>query len=460
VYILKYFYSSILTCLFTISARYRLPRLAALLFPLYTKKLKSADKSEKPINVLIIPKESFDEDVLTSLGQDGRFSIFSVYRMVFKTLAEGILHPSLDDNNYCSDDPEVQATKLAYRAFLDELWSKLGSLYNFQAVLSGNFGYFADHELAAALEARGVPFIVLQKENLKAPGFRDFFYNVYKTRRGPFLGRKILVYNNFERQLEIKAGVITPERIAITGMPRLDRLHQWRKNPLPEEGGRHRVLFFSFGPKTGLPIMTRKVRSGIKDGYERLPDDMDTLTWFQLSKDCHQALLRLARECPQLEVIIKSKVRERDSSAMKEMLGESNNMPSNVKIAVGGDPFQLITGSRVVCGFNTTGLFEALAAGKPVVMPRFGEMLNENMQPYIVDMEDAVEYARSPDELIDRLRHHAFDSRPHEPALGPDKIRILEKWMGNADGKSRMRVCESIVSSVNKETLPEEKGNS
>ena len=446
--LLKYLYSKVLVRVFTLCARYRMTWPAIFLFPIYIRKIKNADRSSIPINILIIPKEGFNEDVFSCLGQDGRFNIYTIYRMVTKVIAEGILHPSIDDNNYISDDPDVEATKKAYRDYLANLWAKLEYFYRFDAVLSGNFGYFAEHELAAALESRGVPFIILQKENLKTPGFMEFFSFLYRCRRGPFLGRRILVYNNIERQLEIDNGVINPDRVDITGMPRLDRIHAWRKSRATGQKGRSRVLFFSFGPKTGLPIMARKARGGVFRDYEKLPREVESLSWAGLCRDAHQAMIRLARSHPDVEVVIKAKIRERELSAMYEMLGGYEEIPSNLKIVAGGDPLELITESRVVCGFNTTALFEALAAGKPVIIPWFEEALDERMQPFIVDMEDAVEYADSSDELVNILYRHATDSGFQERNLDGKKKRILEKWVGNADGLAGERVRHAVLEEI------------
>ena len=50
-------------------------------------------------------------------------------------------------------------------------------------------------------------------------------------------------------------------------------------------------------------------------------------------------------------------------------------------------------------GFNTTALIEALALGKPVIVPRYGEAKDPDLQKFIIDLGDAVEYADSPREL-------------------------------------------------------------
>src|SRR5690606_6086715 len=115
-----------------------------------------------------------------------------------------------------------------YRAFLREVFRIVLEKVRIDAIVSGNFTYFAERELQHAAEEIGLPFIVLHKESLKSPGRQKFFEDLYRNRRGLFRGRRIIVYNNLERDVQIASGVAEPERISVCGMPRLDRAHQWR----------------------------------------------------------------------------------------------------------------------------------------------------------------------------------------------------------------------------------------
>lgn len=432
-------------------ARHRLAWLCALFLRLHVQKIKGTAYGTDPIDILIIPKEGFVDDILSSFGNEGSFNIYRVYRSALKAIAAGILHPSLDDNNYVSYDREINATKIQYRDFLREIWIRLDHLHFFQAVMGGNFGYYAERELGAALEEIGRPFIALHKENLKSPGRVEFFSHIYRTRRGIFHGRKVFVYNDIEKKVQMEAGVVENGRIVVTGMPRLDRIHRWRMehDVRSTETLSRNILFFSFWPKTGLPIVPRKIRSGVEGGYESLGRELDGLGWTRLLRDCHEAVIRLAKENPEITVFVKSKGRLRESSAMYEGLGPEKRYPENLKVIVGGDPFEQITGSKVICGFNTTGLLEGLAAGKKVVVPRFDEALDEKMQPYIIDLEDAVECAGSPHDLIDILKKHALSDDPPAVDLSPAAIRMLDKWVGNSDGRSGQRVCDALIKEIN-----------
>ena len=128
--------------------------------------------------VLMIEKDTFYEDVLACLGASREVRVHVAHRLVLKSIAAALLPPELDDDFYVSDDPEVIQAKQDYAAFLTAAWGVLSRLMPIDAVVSANFGYCAEREFAGALEALGVPFLALHKENLKSPGRMDFFYPV------------------------------------------------------------------------------------------------------------------------------------------------------------------------------------------------------------------------------------------------------------------------------------------
>ena len=107
-------------------------------------------------------------------------------------------------------------------------------------------------------------------------------------------------------------------------------------------------------------------------------------------------------------------------------------------------PFPLIVASSVVIGFNTTALLEALAAGKPVIVPQFGEADDPRMRPLVIDVGDAVERARSPEEIVERASTYLKATAPASSGLRPAAARALTHWVGNDDGHAGRRVREAI----------------
>lgn len=409
--------------------------------------------------LLMLPKDMFNEDMEASFGQSSDVSVYSLHRQLVKAVGRRYLPAHVDDNNYVGLSQEDESAKARYRGYWVRVWRWIDRWAGFDAVLTGNFGYYAERELGAALESLGTPFIAIHKECVRSPGYTRFFARIYREHRGPFTGRRILCYNNSERALEIDSGVVAAERVTVTGMPRMDRVHRLR---LRAEGrvreGRPRVLFFSFGAKATLPVIIRKMSAPPFTRYaQALEPDLESLRWSQLHEDTHKAMLRLALADPDVDVVIKTKgvEGEREEQLMRRILGVER-LPENLQVRYGGDPHDLMLGSDVVCGFNSTALFEAIAADVPVVVPRFGEAAASQMHDYLIDYEDAAEYAHDVDDLIARLLRRARERRRPRRDLPESSRRVLRRWVHNDDGLAGERVREAVLAEIAKARAPEE----
>ena len=429
-----------------IGARTGSPALVGGLLGLGVRDLAQGHGADAP-RLLTLPKGGFMEDVGAAFG-GGDFAVLGLARNHTKALYGGFLPIWVDDNSYKSAPPEMAARKARLRAFWIKAWPRVQAKANASAVLTGNFAYAAEQEFGAVVEASGIPFIAMHKEALKTPGLVNFFTTLYRDRRQAFQGRKILVYNTIEQGIQIDAGIIPPDRVEVCGMPRLDRIHRWRaraaQSPTPSD--RPMVLFLSFHPKTGLPVVPRK--PGALDGrLEALADGLGDVSWHDLSAQCHGAVLRLARDNPALDVVVKGKG---DLAKWLGLTGAAidQDRPSNLTLVVGGDPQDLIARASVVCGFTTTALLESIAAGKQVVVPRFAEALNDAMKPFFLDLGDAVDHANSAGDLYDRLLAGAAVPVPPPQDLSVHVSEILDHWAGNADGKAGDRVRVAVMAEI------------
>ena len=403
------------------------------------------------VGVLALPKAGFIEDLAASVGGDARFRVVALDRTLIKAMAATFLPSHLSDNAYKTDAPGDAAARAAYRTFWHRVWPRLQRLLGTDVVMTANFSYYAEQELAAAVGEAGQAFLPLHKECLRPPLLADFYRDTYAARKLPFRGTAVLVYNAFERGAQVSAAMVDQDRVLITGMPRLDFVHAWRvsrRRSRELDARPPQVLFMSFNDKTGLPVRKRRVDGVFRDD---LPADLDSLCWTKLAPRCHATMVELARRHPDINVVVKTKDHARAFATLKQEFGAGFAAPANLSIRVGGDPFELFTESDVICAFNSTSLFEALAAGLPVVVPAFDEAADPRHAPYLVDLGAAAETARSPDELIDKLAtiaraRHAGNSATSE--IDPAAAQALETWVGNADGRAGERVRHAIEQAV------------
>jgi hypothetical protein len=402
--------------------------------PLDINRLNSARYRHRAL-VLNSGKDEFFQDIEASFPEGSDFELVCWPSSALRCIANELLAPSLQHDDYISKDPAVEQSKLRYRSFLKRVWEHHQAAYRIDAVIGANFGYCIQREFATALELAGTPFIVVQKENLNAsgPARRAVWHRIYKEKRGPFGGRKILVYNDIERDLEVSSGIIDAQNVVVTGMPRLDKLHQWRRdNAGPAKNiGTPQVLFFAFSLQEKLP-KAQPIESSVTGQ-----------SWGSFWEQTHRAILALARENPDIRIVVKTKGNARQDTATYQIL-QNGELPANLKIVSGGDARDLITESHVVIGFNTTGLLEAIAIGKPVITPRFGEACDETMREFILDLGDAVDYADSPQQIVEKACTYARKPPDIPLVLSGQVARALKYWLGNDDGKSGQRVLDVV----------------
>ncbi len=433
--------------LLTRLARAGRPRLAARLMAHHCVRIKPAGPGGA--SLLFLPKPGFSEDIRASAGRDARLGLVAMDRGLLKAVAAAFLPPAIDDNYYRNARAEHGARMDAYRAFLAELWPVLRRRLGVRGVLTGNFSYFAEQELCAVVDTAGDAFIAMHKECLKTPGLEPFFEYTYRDRKLPFAGRLITVYNEIERGIQVAAGVAPAERIHVTGMPRLDEVHHWRegRNGAGErQPGPPRVLFMSFNDQTGAP----KIQHKDERGWEDLPPEFDNVAFPTLVRECHAAMVDLARLHPEIEVRIKTKNHAVALATIEEAFGTKADLPANLHFILGGDPFAPLTAADVVCAFNSTSMFEALAAGKTVVQPHFAEAADPRLKTFIVDLGAGARTADSRAALVDLL---AATARERAAAgtgdgLAPEAMASLQHWTGNPDGRAGRRTADLIAESL------------
>ena len=388
--------------------------------------------------VLIIEKAIFNDDAMAALGGVDDIQVFGIGRAVLKAMAVALLPRHLcADDTYVADDPAARLGKARYRRFLGEMWRHLTRLGGYDAVITGNWAYWAERELGAVLEELGVPFIVLHKEGIKPPARSELLRHLFRKTRGQFMGRRMLVYHEDERHHQLQGDIARDDQIVIVGMPRMDLNHAWRRSAAAGEiaarAEKPLALFLAFLPNNFLP------------SYSGLESD---LAWADLCDGSLRAMIRLAECDPGIRVIVRPRGQELPElklllDAAATSLGRA--LPANLKLSAEGDVTPLLQAAWVICAHNTTVMFEGLAVGKPVVVPQFAEAEDERYKGYIVDPGSAAELATSEDDLLARCLEHCRNPKPIPADISVGAKASLAKWTGNAVGDSASRVRAAIL---------------
>ena len=400
--------------------------------------------------VLLLPRAGLNDDVINVMRTLRCIEVVALPRRVLKAIASAFLPPEVDDNNYISAATATKAGVQKYRDFLMRFWQAFDPQRKIEVVITGNFGYYAERELGASLEALDVPFIALHKENSWTRGGQAFWERIYREGRGRFCGRRILVYSPIERDLQLRSGVAEAARIEVVGMPRLDAVHRWREShrgKIPDPV----VLFASFPPDVGMPVVKRGGKNESEQREIAIAKEAGHCNLAELCRDAHRAVLMLAESCPDIAVIVKTKGRARDRERVAKLfsLDDKIDLPPNLQLVHGGSPLSLVGKAAAVGGLHSTLLLEALAAGRPVVVPWFAEVLDPIIQRYVFDLGEVVIRTSSPEEFADRLKELALRRVPVPQALSHPVRKLLREWLGNDDGKAGMRCARAISRAMN-----------
>ena len=419
--------------------------LALKLIPLFSKRnmvfftfflvflnIKKMNKTKNKTSVLIIEKHIFTDDIKSSLIKHSDISVYSIPRAILKCIA--LAHLAKDncaDDRYIFDTPEGILGKKRYRIFFIKVWELLYKIYAFKAIVTGNWAYWAEREIPYATKTTETLFIVMHKEGIKPPGRSEFLKKHFFDTRGQFSGDVMMVYQESEKNHQIEGKISKPDQIVVCGMPRMDKLHEWRIDSVM-----NKTKTFSENPSIlVLPILEDNflpVYSGIDDGKR----------WTKLSLGILKTAIDFAILRKDVQVLIRP--RSYEMLSIQNTLNSFKKIPDNVEVSYKGNIEDKIKDTWCIVGHNSTGLLEGLAAGKVVIEPEFHEANLLEYREFIVDLSGSTKIAKSEKELIFLMDKHTKLKPKILLDLNKKVLYNLSKWTGNNDGQSGIRICNEF----------------
>lgn len=428
-----------------------MPLLTAVAWRLSIKKMRHLSrKGRNKKKLIVLAKSAGIDDLEAAFNKTpASFGIYVLPRRLVKTTCHYFLQSRVTDGNYMTGDGETEKSKADYRAYLYKVLGYLKSMFGCDAILNFNVVYHAERELAAASSEIGIPFLCSYKECLRSPAFWKETERWYRTNIGRYHGWKIAVYNDQAREAMIRSGIVESWQVETTGCARLDYSHRLRRDD-SDMIPRPTVLFFMIQETAGLPYFGGsfwKEGTLIQEGVGR------ALTWQSLAARANSVILNFADKNPGVDFILKGKTGY--SLAQREQLREA--LPENVTIVSGGTGDQLLKRASVVVGFNSTAVLEAIAAGKPTIVPLLLSDEERHLEPYIHDLENAAVIAKSPQEFERALKAAVQTGRTTRD-LSMEGKQVLRKYLGNDDGEAGKRLRRFIEEAVHRDLPSAQQG--
>jgi hypothetical protein len=320
------------------------------------------------------------------------------------------------------NDPAIAVARDRYTAWLAREIQRLYLEWAFDVLVLPSDTFFYVRTIPDATHRLGLPVVVVQKETTVSRSTMEQFSKEIGT-EAPFISDFMTVCSERQREFWMRAGA-DHDRIDVTGQPRFDIYASSARTP---RSGRPRILFLSYALDAYVPGAGR---------------GQGLLTWEPLRDATESALVELARtgDC---EVIVKCHPQQ-DRRGVAQQLANLAGGSWQRSVSIAGqdaDTRELIIAADVVVGFQTTALYEAVAARRKVIYAAWGEAYERyrsGLIPFHEAPQACVAHAESPEMLVAMVT----DNAP-PPAAG------CESWyaaaLGSVDGHATDRVADRLT---------------
>jgi hypothetical protein len=304
--------------------------------------------------------------------------------------------------------PDLGPVWIAYRRWIRRVATWLLSAYQPTVFVVPSDAIFYVRPLIEIFAQDGLFTAVVQKETTISPMVmerhsRDVAEHV------PFMSSVMTVCSERHRDFWIMAGA-EPHRVIVTGQPRFDIYAHPKEPPLDQK-----LLYLSYDDVAYLPSDRGEVFSA---------------DWRDLRRETEEALAGASQSWTIIEK------RHPQQSVSQNWLG-----PEVTRASQSADTRRLILEATAVVGFQTTALFEAIVANRPVLYPAWGstfDQCREMLIPFDRHPE-ATSWLRDGLALRNALADPDRLTRPGAAARA-----FAEDHLGRVDGGASARTVEVL----------------
>jgi hypothetical protein len=321
------------------------------------------------------------------------------------------------------NDPGIAAARARYAAWLAREVRNLYLEWSFDIVVIPSDAFFYVRTLPAATHRLGIPVVVVQKETTVSQATMETFSKEVQL-EAPFLSDFMTVCSERQREFWTRSGA-DADRVEVTGQPRFDI---YASSATSHPSTRRRVLFLTYALDAYVP------GAGRGAGWR---------TWELLRDATETALLGQVRS-GKCEVVVKCHPQQ-DRRAEVERLARLAGPAWQCGLSIAeqdADTRGLIIAADVVVGFQTTALYEAVAARRTVIYAAWGdayEHFRSGLIPFDAAPPGCLHHATSPDMLTAMLN----DAAP------PEQLSSCVSWaeeaLGPLDGHATDRVAARLA---------------
>lgn len=336
--------------------------------------------------------------------------------------------------------------KKKYINFLTKILIKICKIYKFDGIIGFNYNYFAERDLQIACTKLKIPFLLLYKESVITAAEKKYLQYTLKKSNDKFNGYKIAVYSNDAKKDFYQTNFFYKNKIEVVGCARLNKSFSY-KSKKPKK----KIVYYAIQDDRGLPhrylrAFGNKFFNNL--GYHKKYNPK--YNWGDMHTKVLKILKKFAVNNPEIEIIIKVKIgylTKSYSPGSTVNVKQYSNLPKNIKLQYHGAGHQLLETSKVVIGWNSTALLEAIAANRFILLPYF----HSKKIKLIKDSELALRlknknYGYTEDDFYKKLDF--FVKKDYKKNEIYNNKQALKYYLNNADNKAGLRLYKFIRNSL------------
>jgi len=349
---------------------------------------------------------------------------------------------------------KFEKQKAQLTAFYSLLLPRLFKRYQIAAVLVPNFTMPQFDLIGVTAKNLGYPYIVLHREGLvTAPELIETNRRWVNT-AGPFPGSFVIVHNEILKTTLVESGYVSNKEISALGCIRMDDLIERIANSdktTHQESEQKKLVLFSFTPGSGFVGISGAIH------MKHFPEDRSTGLW-RLFSATHRVVGEIARDHPNIEVVIKTKWEEKWHEEIENIWRDAGidvASMGNLHLSSSGDAHDLIFESTAISSYGSTTMIEAAIVGRPVIFPYFEEANYEEYQSYIFfrDHQDLFDVASGAEQYKDLLLERLYNNWNISPGLLERRREVFDQYVSSIKGGALKRYVSEINRLISKEQI-------
>jgi len=309
---------------------------------------------------------------------------------------------------------------------------KLAKKYPVVAAVSANIDYWQPEGLRRACNKRFIPFLTLCREVQTIPMTYDKVIEHYNSIHYKYDGEAIAVFSNRTREAFVHSNFCNPERIEVTGPPRLD---PWLENM----------------NKPSKPLAERSI--------------ITMLSYFNplyfAQENFFEAigiLGKVAAESADSGLTFKVKCKGKaDCGNVLAAVAEKNIDVAKLALTYEADLLPIYNNSRVVIGYNSLAVIESLFSNAIVIVPHWGDADGDpdyqNINPHDPLAQKIFYFPKSAAEFEDLVRRAVGNNLPAKDVSVEDKLKYMNFYFHLVLGETASdRVRDFVRRSIRRMT--------